>query len=54
MLQEQIEKKTDPIVAQQAESILALISAGQYEEITPSEDGSLFARTSNILIEHND
>lgn len=54
LLEKQIEKKTDPIVAQQAEGILALIANGQYEEITPSKEGSLFARTSNILIEHND
>ena len=54
LMEEQIDKKDCHVVEKQTEGILALIANGQYEEISPSTDGSLFARTSNILIEHND
>jgi hypothetical protein len=52
-LEKLTEKKRDPIIEKQADGMLSLISTGQYEEITPGSDGSIFARTSNILIEHD-
>ena len=48
------EKKSGHIIEKQAEGIMSLIATGQYEEVTPAKDGSLYARTSNILIEHDD
>ena len=53
-LEKTAEKKGGHIIEKQAEGIMSLIANGQYEEITPAHDGSLYARTSNILIEHND
>ena len=53
-LEKTAERKSGHIVEKQAEGIMSLIATGQYEEVTPANDGSLYARTSNILIEHND
>ena len=52
-LEKTAEKKSGHIIEKQAEGIMSLIASGQYEEITPASDGSLYARTSNILIEHD-
>lgn len=53
VLQDLAEGTVPPLVAKQAKGILDLIANGQYEEITPAADGSLVARTSQILIEYD-
>jgi len=53
-LEKQIEEQSNPLAEKQADGLAALIQSGQYEEITPAHDGCLFARTSGILVEHDD
>jgi hypothetical protein len=53
LLHELAEQTDADLVEKQARNIAELIDQGYYEKITTSADGSLFARTGIILIEHD-